>query len=93
MSFASDTVGAVIDVVACGAFPVILIVDWAVVGASDEPRVCGWVAVDEVAQGTRFQGGTPVAHVVEGKAMTGGECGGEVSGNCVETNEVRQPME
>jgi hypothetical protein len=92
LGFATDAVGAVIDVVACGAFPVIFVIDWAVVGAADETWVCG-SAVDDVAQGTGLGGGAPVAHVVEGKAMTDGECGGEVSGNCVEPNEVRHPME
>ena len=38
MGFATDTVGAVIEVVARGAFPVFFIVNWACVGASDEPR-------------------------------------------------------
>ena len=36
MGFATDTEGAVIEVVARGALPVFFIVNWAFVGASDE---------------------------------------------------------
>ena len=50
------------------------------------------MAEDGVAQGTGMLGGSPVVHVVDGKAMMGRECVGKVSGDCVEANEVGQPM-
>ena len=36
MSFAADAEGTVVEVLACGAFPVVFVVNWAFVGASNK---------------------------------------------------------
>ena len=88
MSFAADAEGTVVAVLACGAFPVVFVINWAFVGASNKSGKKSCAAGDGITQGTGLRGGTPIAHAIDGKAMMGRECGGEVGGHCVETKKV-----